>query len=156
MSRMIPLARSYSTSAMRNTFWPITPAAPAGRSLPATTKATLGNVISKIVKASTWVTYAGAVPPMPLTYGIAGLDFRFNLNAAAAAGLSMLVNAPLSGMKSASVPLILACTVGVRPAMVTGSSARRPIEQVAALRQRRDHRCRREEQHERAARGAPR
>ncbi len=78
---------------MRKMFWPITPAAPAGRSLPATMNATLGTVISKIVKVSTWTTEAaGRARLTPSTYETRGyVDARCNLNAAAAAGLSMLV-----------------------------------------------------------------
>jgi hypothetical protein len=48
------------------------------------------------------------------------------LNCFAAAGVSVLKNAPLSATKSASLPLIAACTSGRVPSMVTGNSAARP------------------------------
>jgi hypothetical protein len=37
----------------------------------------------------------------------------------------MLKNAPLSAMKSASLPFIWACTIGTVPSMVTGKSGNR-------------------------------
>ena len=65
MMRIMPLARSYSTSPMWKMFCPSRPTAPPGRSLPTTMKATLGTWTSKIVNVSTRVTKTRAGPPTP-------------------------------------------------------------------------------------------
>ena len=53
--RMTPLARSYSTSLMRNTFWPRMPASPLPRSFGRTRNCTCGTGRPKIVKVFTSV-----------------------------------------------------------------------------------------------------
>ncbi len=57
---------------------------------------------------------------------------RAGRGTAALPGEIMLKKAPLSAMNTASLPLILACTSGRRPDMVTGRSAILPIVQLVA------------------------